>query len=135
MPWLRSNLSGGSALWLTVGEQVLQAHGDDSPDPDWSGPGEGSGAFVRWIPRFERSPDRLWAVLEWRAHWIPVADIAVLLDVPEARLWSWLRRNTVEARKERESVAVLRPASGERTHDGHSFAASDRDSEPEARGL
>ncbi|MEU3628735.1 hypothetical protein BS329_15900 [Amycolatopsis coloradensis] len=97
---------------LTIGEQVIQAHGDDPPDPDWSGSGEGSGVFVRWIPRFERSPDRLWAVLEWRAHAIPVADIAALLGVPEARVWSWLRRNTVEARKEREAVAVRRQVSG-----------------------
>ncbi len=114
MPWQRSSLSARSALWLTIGEQCMQSHGDDPPDADWSGPGEDSGAFVRWIPRFERSPDRLWAVLEWRAHGIPVADIAALIDVPEAKVWSWLRRITCEAKKERVRVAATpRPAGGE----------------------
>ncbi|OXM50309.1 hypothetical protein CFP71_28165 [Amycolatopsis thailandensis] len=116
MPWRRSSLSARSALWLTVGEQVLLAAGDGPADPDWSGPGEGSGVFVRWVPRFERSPDRLWTVLEWRAHGIPVGDAAVLVGVPEARVWSWLRRNTVEARKEQETAAMRRPADrGENT--------------------
>ncbi len=111
MPWQRGSLSVRSVLWPTIGEQILQAHGGGPPDPDWSGPWEHSGAFVRWIPRFERSPNRLWAVLEWRAHGIPVADVAALLGVSEAKVWSWLRRNTVEAGKEREAVAVRRPAS------------------------
>ncbi|WP_410646373.1 hypothetical protein [Amycolatopsis sp. cmx-4-54] len=110
MPWQRSSLSGRSAWWPTIGEFVIEAHGDDVPDADWSGPGEGSGAFVRWIPRYERSPDRLWAVLEWRAHGMPVIDIAVLIGVPEARVRSWLTRNAREARKER-LAAALRPRS------------------------
>ncbi|MGY6658665.1 hypothetical protein ACXIZN_41555 [Amycolatopsis sp. TRM77291] len=100
----------------TIGDLVIESHGNGAPDADWFGPGEGSAAFVRWIPRYERSPDRMWAVLEWRAHRIPVVDIAVLVGVPEARVRSWLRRNVREARKERETAALMpRSTRGETT--------------------
>ncbi|MFI7121930.1 hypothetical protein [Amycolatopsis sp. NPDC049868] len=106
MPWRRSSVSRRSAWWPTIGELVIEADGDGIPDADWFGPGEGSRAFVRWIPRYERSPYRLWTVLEWRAHGVPVVDIAVLVGVPEARVRSWLARNAREARKERLTAAL-----------------------------
>ncbi|RSN60608.1 hypothetical protein DMH01_15015 [Amycolatopsis sp. WAC 04182] len=116
MPGQRSSLSARSVWWPTIGECVIEAHGDDVPDADWSGPGESGGAFVRWIPRCERSPDRLWTVLEWRAHGMPVVDIAVLIGVPEARVRSWLTRNAREARKERLTAALMpRSMRGETT--------------------
>ncbi|MFD6068628.1 MULTISPECIES: hypothetical protein [Amycolatopsis] len=92
MPWRRSSVSARSAWWPTIGDVVIEAHGDDVPDADWFGPGEAGREFVRWIPRYERSPYRLWTVLEWQAHGLPVVDIAVLVGVPEARVRSWLTR-------------------------------------------
>ncbi len=115
MPWQRNSLSARSALGSTIGEQIFQVPGDDPPDPDWSRPRHGSGTFVPWIPRYERSPDRLWAVLEWRAHAIPVADVAALVDVPEAKVWSWLRGLARATRNERIRLAVRPRAEGGET--------------------
>ncbi|RSM80516.1 hypothetical protein DL991_10375 [Amycolatopsis sp. WAC 01375] len=116
MPWQRSSVNPRAAQWSTIGEAVIESAGDDAVDADWSGPGENRAVFVRWMPRYERSPDRMWAVLEWRAHKVLVVDIAVLVGVPEAKVWSWLRRHAREARKEREAAALTRrPMSGETT--------------------
>ena len=82
--------------WPTIGEHITAEHirsmADGVPDPDWLPWPPTARDFALPLPRHERTPYRVWEVMELRARGVRWSRIAMHLRLPEHALRSWIHR-------------------------------------------
>ncbi|MFF1612238.1 helix-turn-helix domain-containing protein [Amycolatopsis sp. NPDC058278] len=83
--------------WLTIGEHVTATHRrsatDDLPDPDWLPWPPTARNCPLPLPRHERTPYRVWEVMELRARYVRWPQIAARLGLPEHVVRDWIHRH------------------------------------------
>lgn len=92
----------GRDRWPTVGQCVAAEHSrvtSAEPDADWLPRTPAPKDFGLALPRYERTPYRVWSTIEQRAHAVPWSRIAATLGVAEPTLRSWIRRHATPARR------------------------------------
>lgn len=96
-----TTVAGGT--WPTVGEHVTAAHrrsaSNEVPDPDWLPWPPTAQTTGLPLPRNERTPYRVWEVLELRARCVRWSRIAARLDLPESVLRGWIHRLATRQRR------------------------------------
>ncbi len=82
--------------WPTIGEDITAAHLRSAaagvPDPDWLPWPPTARNCPLPLPRHERSPYRVWEVMELRARHVRWSQIAVRLNLPENIIRGWIHR-------------------------------------------
>ncbi len=82
--------------WPTIGEYVTAQHtrsaNSDAPDPDWRPRFLTAREVGLPLPRYERTPYRVWEAIELRARSVPWFRIAERTGLPEQTVRSWIRR-------------------------------------------
>lgn len=82
--------------WPTIGQHVTAAHrrfpADGVPDPDWLPWPPTARNCPLPLPRGERTPYRVWEVMELRASYVRWPQIAARLGTPEHVVRDWIHR-------------------------------------------
>ncbi|MFB9686121.1 helix-turn-helix domain-containing protein [Amycolatopsis plumensis] len=90
----KSARGGGS--WPTIGEHITAVHrrsaAEGVPDPDWLPWPPTARNCPLLLPRGERTPYRVWEVMELRARYVRWPQIAARLGVPEHVVRDWIHR-------------------------------------------
>ncbi|WP_410597211.1 endonuclease/exonuclease/phosphatase family protein [Amycolatopsis sp. lyj-23] len=92
----------GRRRWPTVGQYIAAEHTrltTEDPDADWLPRALEPKDFQLALPRYERTPYRVWSAIEQRARAVPWSRIAATLGVPEPTLRSWIRHHATPAQR------------------------------------
>lgn len=89
--------------WPTIGEHITAQHRrsrlDGAPDPDWLPWPPTARSVGLPLPRYERSPYRVWEVMELRARGVRWSQVAVRLRLPENVLRGSMHRLATRRRR------------------------------------